>query len=84
MKQSARNKLYRCWDRKFLWNSFFSYRKSVLACRYPIKLYPTHAQDDVMRRAKFDQIRNYVSKPFGKLSTPVSNSNACSLATRIP
>lgn len=83
-KKSPRTKFSQRLDRKCVWNSYFPYWRSVLACRYPIKVYPSHAQDDVVRRAQFDQICNYGSKSFGKLSTLVPNGNTSSLVTRIP
>uniref|UniRef100_A0ACD5VW33 Uncharacterized protein n=2 Tax=Avena sativa TaxID=4498 RepID=A0ACD5VW33_AVESA len=74
----------RRWERECTWNSFFPYWRSVLAYRYPYKLYPAHAQGDVSHLLpNFDHINNSGSKSFGKLSTPVPNGKPCSLPRRI-
>lgn len=80
-KMAARVKF---WRRRATWNQYFPYWRSVLASRFPVKVYPSHAQADVFRLPKFDLIQNSGSKSFGKRSMPAANGNTRSLARRIP
>ena len=49
MTQDVGNKLTKRYKHKYTWLSFFPYWRSVLASRFPVKVYPGQARVDTKR-----------------------------------
>ncbi|KAL6907722.1 hypothetical protein ACP4OV_002761 [Aristida adscensionis] len=72
-KKDVRKKLPRGLELNYTWQSFFPYWRSVLACRFRVKVFPSHSRYDRKRMLDIGEIYMPQNSSADKVSIPVPN-----------